>query len=612
MIIKANFVVNLAVRVVEEREHQKLQRQNENPVRRPRKMSVRRVIGGCFVTLLLSAQGLTAAGSDIADAAMNKNKDAVRSLLQKKADVNAPQVDGTTALHWAVRADDLETADLLIRAGANVSAANREGVTPMQLAAINGSARMLERLIKTGASPNASLSKFGDTALMLAARTGKTDSVTLLLDNGAQVNAVETWGGTTPLMWAVSERHLDTVKLLLANGANVNARSYFVPSAHGRGFEGATPEPPKPDQAVEELAGGWLTPLMFATREGDLEIARTLIDAGADLNVVAGDGKDALGMAIFNGQYELASFLIDKHVNVNHADAQRFTPLFWAVDRRNMELGTNGFPWTVTTDPLPLIKKLLDAGADPNAVVNNTPRGRNRNASPRIVFASALHRAAFAGDLELSKLLLSHGADPHAVSSDRESMLEAAAGLALIPGYQVSHPNAERVELAKLLVELGEDVNWADAYGITPLMAAANLGNTPLVQYLVDQGADLGAYDLGKRLDGAFMASVEPLMPVDYAIGVGTFLPNNSVEYHAETSELMIRLMKEKGIKHTTSECTLRGFTCSTVNVDPKTATPAEIVKMRRLATGNQLTGITGGLSVKEKEQEEKQDQEKK
>src|SRR5215467_4055035 len=301
-------------------------------------------------------------------------------------------------------------------------------------------------------------------------------------------------------MWAVSERQLDAVKLLISRGANVNARSYFVPSAHGRGFEGATPEPPKPDQAVEELAGGWLTPLMFAAREGDLEIVRALIDTGADLNLIAGDGKDALGLAIFNGQYDLASFLIDKHVNVNHADAQRFTPLFWAVDRRNMELGTNGFPWTVTTDPLPLIKKLLDAGADPNAIVNNTPRGRNRNASPRIVFATSLHRAAFAGDLQLSRLLLAYGADPHAISSDRESMLEAAAGLALIPGYQVSHPNAERLELAKLLVETyGEDVNSADAYGITSLMAAANLGNTSLVQYLVDKGADLGAYDLGKR-----------------------------------------------------------------------------------------------------------------
>src|SRR5215510_3049073 len=567
-------------------------------------MSIRRVIGGCFVMALVSAQGLTAAGSDIADAAMNKNKDVVRSLLQKKADVNAPQIDGTTALHWAVRADDLETADLLIRAGANVSAANREAVTPMQLAAINGSARMLERLIKAGANPNVSLSKFGDTALMLAARTGKTDAVKLLLDNGAQTNALETWGGTTPLMWAVSERHLDTVKLLLTNGADVNARSYFVPSAHGRGFEGATPEAPKPEHKVEELAGGWLTPLMFAAREGDLEIARALVAAGANLNAIAGDGKDALGLAVFNGQYELASFLIDNKVDVNHADEQRFTPLFWAVDRRNMELGTNGFPWTITSDPLPLIKKLLDAGANPNAIVNNTPRGRNRNASPRIVFATALHRAVFAGDLELSKLLLAHGANPHAVSSDRESMLESATGLALIPGYQATRPNAERVELSKLLVELGEDVNWADAYGITPLMAAANLGNTPLVQYLVDQGADLGAYDLGKRLDGAFMASVEPLMPVDYAIGVGTFLPNNSVENHAETAELMLRLMKEKGIKHTTSECTLRGFTCSTVNVDPKTATPAEIVKMRRLAIGNQLTSVTGGLEVKDKEQD--------
>jgi len=567
-------------------------------------MSIRRTIGGCFVLALLSTQSLTAGSSDVADAAMNRNRDAVRSLLQKKADVNAPQVDGTTALHWAVRGDDLETADILIRAGANVTAANREGVTPLQLAAINGTAPMIEKLIKAGADPSASLSKFGDTALMLAARTGKVDGMKVLLDSGAKVNAIETWGGTTPLIWAVAERHLDAVKLLLANGADVNARSYFVPSAHGRGFEGATPEPPNTKQAVDELAGGWLTPLMFAAREGDLEIARTLVAAGADLNAIAGDGKDALGLAIFNGQYELASYLIDNKVNVNHADAQRFTPLFWAVDRRNMELGTNGFPWTVTTDPLPLIKKLLDAGADPNAVVNNTPRGRNRNASPRIVFASALHRAAFAGDFELCKLLLAHGADPHAVSSDRESMLEAAAGLALIPGYQVNHPDAERVELAKLLVSLGEDVNWADAYGITPLMAAANLGNTPLVQYLIDQGADLGAYDLGKRLDGAFMASVEPLMPVDYAIGVGTFLPNNSVEYHKETSELMLRLMKEKGIKHTTSECTLRGFTCSIVNVDPKTATPAEIIKMRRLATGNQLTGITGGLSVQEKEHE--------
>src|SRR6185436_11482198 len=235
-----------------------------------------------------SAQTLIAGTSDLADAAMNKNRDAVRSLLLKKADVNAPQVDGTTALHWAVRADDLEMADLLIRAGAKVSAANREGVLPMQLATTNGSARMIDRLIKGGVNPNAPLSKFADTALMLAARTGKTDAVKVLLDNGAQVNAIETWGGTTALMWAVSERNLDVVKMLVSAGANVNARSYFVPDAHGRGFEGATPEPPKADQKPAELAGGWMTPMMFAAREGDLPIARLLADAGADLNVLAG------------------------------------------------------------------------------------------------------------------------------------------------------------------------------------------------------------------------------------------------------------------------------------------------------------------------------------
>src|ERR1041385_7253398 len=155
-------------------------------------MSISHVIGGCFLfALLLSAQNLVAASSDLADAAMSGNKQAVRSLLQKKADVNQTQVDGTTALHWTVRADDLETADLRIRAGANVSAANREGITPMQLAATNGSAAMIGKLLKAGANPNASLSKFGDTALMFAARTGKSDAVKVLLDNGAQVNAVE-------------------------------------------------------------------------------------------------------------------------------------------------------------------------------------------------------------------------------------------------------------------------------------------------------------------------------------------------------------------------------------------------------------------------------------
>jgi ankyrin repeat protein len=434
---------------------------------------------------------------------------------------------------------------------------------------------------------------------MMASRTGNTDAIRVLLDHGARLNTKETWGDTTALMWAVSEHHAAAVKLLIDRGADVNARSKFVPSTTGRGFEGTTPVAAKPGQAAEEYASGLLTPLMFAAREGDLESARLLVTAGANVNATDGDGKDALGLALFNGSYEVASLLIDHQANVNQADAQGFTPLFWAVDRRNMETAPN-FPWMVTTDPLPLIEKLLNAGANPNAVVNNTPRARMREGSPRIVFATAIMRAAFSGDLETVKLLLSRGADPHIPSRDRETTLMAACGTGFINGYSKGRSAAERLAVVKLLVELGEDVNAADNYGITPLMVAANLGEVPIIQYLIDQGADLGAYDLGKKNDGAFGASVEPLMPIDYAIGVGTFVPNNAVILHEDAVKLMSRLMREKGIRHTTSECTLRGFTCSSANVDPKTATPAEIAKIRKIQTGNQVDGITGGLAVKD------------
>jgi ankyrin len=560
---------------------------------------MRHITSFLLSTLLVVANAAQAATSEIADAAMRGNRVAVRAALERKADVNATQVDGTTALHWAVQRDDREMTDLLIRGGARVTARTREGVTPLQLAAINGNSTIVDRLIKAGADPNGALTPAGDTALMMAARTGKTDAVRVLVEAGANVNARESWGGTTPLMWAVSEGHADAVRLLIAQGADVKARSNFVAAANGRGFEGRTPIADKADAKVEEFASGWLTPLMLAAREGNVETARILVEAGADVNALAGDGKNALALAIFNGNYELASFLVDARSNVNQADTQRFTPLFWAVDRRNMETAPS-YPWIVTADPMPLIRKLLDAGADPNALINKTPRARMREGSPRIVFATALMRAAFAADLELVQLLLAHKADPSVISSDGETMVEAAAGLAFIHGYHRGRTPAERLAVVKLFVERGADVNQADDYGITPLMAAANGGDPALIQYLVDVGADLGAFDLGKKNDGQFGSSIEPLMPIDYAIGVGTFVPNNAVIIHEEAVALMARLMKEKGITHVTSECTLRGFTCAQANVDPKAATPAEILRMRATAVGHQIEGITGGLEARD------------
>src|SRR5262245_57071625 len=328
---------------------------------------MKRLLACCMLVLVPTAS--RGAGIGIADAAMKGDRNAVRSLLAANADVNARQIDGTTALHWAVRNEDVEMTDMLIRAGADLSAVNREGVRPMQLAALNGNAAILGRLVKAGADPNAPLTRYADTALMLVARTGRVDALTVLLDSGAKVNAVETWGGTTALMSAVSEQHRAAVKLLIARGADVNARSNFVPAINGRGFEGRTPVAAQASQQPEEFASGWMTPLLFAAREGDLQSATMLVDACAAVNAVAGDGKNALGLAICNGNYAFASYLIDEQCDVNHADTQRFTPLFWAVDRRNMETAPS-FPWMVTTDPLPLIKKLLDAGANPNAIVN--------------------------------------------------------------------------------------------------------------------------------------------------------------------------------------------------------------------------------------------------
>src|SRR5262245_47683936 len=165
---------------------------------------------------------LNAADSRLADAAMKRDKESVRSLLKQTSDVNSGQADGTTALHWAARWNDLETAELLIKAGANVKATNRETATPLYLAAVNGSAPMLETLLKAGADPNSALLG-GETALMTAANTGSADAVKVLLKYGAAVNAKEKVKGQTALMWAAAENHVAVVQLLIDNGADILA-----------------------------------------------------------------------------------------------------------------------------------------------------------------------------------------------------------------------------------------------------------------------------------------------------------------------------------------------------------------------------------------------------
>lgn len=541
---------------------------------------------------------LLTSAADLADAAMRGDVQQVQRLLAAGAAVNEAQVDGTTALHWAVERNDPAMVRLLLQAGAGADINNRTDAKPMQLAALNGNAEILSLLLNAGADVNAPQTLNGDTALMIAARTGVPAAVQVLLDAGAAVDAVEVWGGTSALMWAVNENQLDVMRLLIAHGADVNKVSRFVAPDNGRGFEGSPLRGrQKEEKGAVQGATGEFTPLLFAAREGFIDAAKLLVEAGANVDAVAADGKDALGMAIFNGHYDFASFMIESGATVDKADARGFTPLFWAVDRRNMETAPN-FPWTVTEDPLPLVKKLLDAGADPNKIINDTPQGRMRGGSPRIVFATAIMRAAFAADLELVQLLLKYGANPNIKSKDNETALGAAAGLAFVPGFHKEHPSAERLAVVKLLVKLGGDVNWQDDYGISPLMGAANLGDTAIIQYLMDAGADLGAFDLGKKNDGIFGASIEPLMPIDYAIGIGTFKPNNAIVFNEPAYELMKKLMEERGITHRTSECTLRGFTCSAADMDPRDVTPRGIEQARAMQTGHQVSDATTGKGL--------------
>ena len=556
----------------------------------------------CGVAIFYTATSVGASASELADAAMTGSRERVATLLQQGSDADARQIDGTTALHWAVRRNDIDIIEMLLRAGADPTVSNQAEVTPIQLATINGSTPVITRLLAAGVHPNTALNRHGDTPLMMAARTGRIDAVQALLNNGADVNAKETWGGTTALMWAVAEHHADAAKLLVDHGADVDARSRIYPVADAAGSEGPEPEDAAPDAVPVGYSNGGFTALLFAAREGDLTSTRLLVDSGANLNAIASDGKTPLGLSIYNGNYELASFLLDSGARHDQPDAEGFTPLFWAVDRRNMEWNA-GFPWTVTADPLPLIRQLLEAGADPNRFINKTPRSRrNFGGSPRIVFATALMRAAYSADLELVQLLLEYGADTSIRSSENETPLLAAAGHGWIDGYSQGKSFPERLEVIRLLVELGADVNWADDAGITPLMVAANMGDTDIVQYLVDNGADLGAHDLGKKNDGAFGGSIEPLMPIDYAIGVGTFRPNNAIVIMEDAVALMTRLMVDRNIKHTTSECTLRAFTCG--DVDPMAATPREIERLRAIQIGHQVDGIVGGLGVQEEENE--------
>ncbi len=444
--------------------------------------------------------GASAESAPLADAVEHRDKQAIQSLLNDKADVNAPQGDGATALHWAAYYGDTETASALIRAGAQVKAPNHYGVTPLILAARTGNAPVLRLLLEAGANPNDTVRR-DETALMLAARAGSVDAVKALIQAGADVNAKESWNGQTALMWAAAEGHGAVVETLIEFGADIHARSN---------------------------AGS--TPFLFAVRKGDMRSVQAMLAHGADVNEKRPDLATPLLVAIINGHEDLVDLLLEKGADPNaeggtteltvqgvkaepveielktpsHRDQLRQVateggngsnnswgkPLQAAVHVANWHISDQFID--VEIDRLRVIKSLLAHGADVNG--RNTdmePRWSGARYRRRLVGATAFLFAAKAADVEVMRLLLEHGADPTINTGVNITPLMAAAGIAWASN-QDRASEEQVLEAVKLLVEeVGADVNAVNDVGETAMHAAAYRGANSVVQYLYDKGADI-------------------------------------------------------------------------------------------------------------------------
>ena len=395
------------------------------------------------------------------EAVKTGDAEAVAALLDRSADVDAAEPDGTTALHWAAHNDDLRLVAELLEAGAAADATTRYGVAPLALAATNGSAEVLRLLLDAGADPNRASGE-GETPLMTVARTGVVPAVEVLLEHGAEVDAVEGWRGQTALMWTASQDNPGAAEALIAAGADVHARS-----------------------------GGGFTPLLFAAREGSLGALDALLAAGADPDDTLPDGTSALGMAVYNAQYEIAARLLAAGADPD-ARGQGWTALHQVVWTRRPNLGRNPpFPVPLgRLDGLDMARILIAHGADPNLGQTAEPRDGNRNMLDR-VGATPFLLAAKAADVPMMRLLADLGADPGLTTANRATAMMAAAGVGIWKIGENPGTNDEALAAVELAWELGNDVHAVDGNGDTALHGAIHRGADGIVRFLHDKGADL-------------------------------------------------------------------------------------------------------------------------
>ena len=428
-----------------------------------------------FAVMLAISAPAASVKSPLADATEKLDRAAIRTLLKQGVEVNAPQVDGMTALHWAAHLDDLETAKLLLKAGAYADATNRYEVTPLSLACENGNTELVELLLAAGADPDATLR--GETVLMTAARTGKAGPVKALLARGAKVDAKER-RGQTALMWAAAEGHAAVVELLIKAGADFR-----------------TP-----------LADSGFTPLFFAVREGRTDVVHALLKAGVDVNdtmqprKTSGKGPkkgmSPLLLAVENGHLDLAVALLEAGADPND-QRSGFTALHtltW-VRKPNRGDGDDGDPAPIGSgnlSSLQFVRKLVEHGADVNARLETGKSGRGvltrKGATPFLL-------AAVTADAAYMRLLVELGANPLLPNTENCTPLMAAAGVGTLAPTEEAGTEPEVLEAVQLCLSLGSNINAVDDNGETAMHGAACKSLPEVVKFLAGKGAKIEVWN---------------------------------------------------------------------------------------------------------------------
>ena len=420
------------------------------------------------VLIVVVATSTIAAKGDLRliEAIKARNIESVRSLLKERVDVNARQGDGATALHWAVHLADGNAVDLLLRAGAKADLADDTGVTPLYLACLNRQGATVERLREAA-------------------------GVRALLARGANVNTTEPAHDQTALMWAAAQAHPEAVDALLRNGADVRARSRsYIQTVTSEVTQRAGRE-----ELNYDVPRGGSTALLFAARSGDVESARLLIAAGADVNDVLPDGASALIVAAHSGHSRVAALLLDRGADPNAADIG-YTALHAAVLRSDLDL----------------VKSLLAHKADPNAqITKGTPVRRNSQdfeLPKTLIGATPYLLAAKFLEADIMRALAAGGADTRRSMKDGATPLLAAAGMGIVAPAQDekrgtdrrglaildggrAEPDSQVLDAVAAALTLGSDINAVNPAGDTAVHVAAAQGYSEVVKLLAERGADL-------------------------------------------------------------------------------------------------------------------------